>query len=95
VHHDARNHNPLRTAVDDGPRQRQDHAAGRGRLGAGTRPLRQETCAFREERQQLNALDPETTEHEKAEHEPDEVEVARRGNPMVNRVKVGGCWYRT
>jgi hypothetical protein len=79
------------------PRERtgRGHASGRGRAGAGARPRRQDTKLFREERQQLNALDPETAEREAAEHAPDRVEVVPRGTRMVKRVKIGGCWYRT
>jgi hypothetical protein len=77
------------------PRRGRGHAAGRGRSGAADRPLRQDTRTFREERQQLNTLDPETADREKAAHEPDRVEVVRRGNRVVKRVQVGGCWFRT
>jgi hypothetical protein len=77
------------------PRRRQGHAAGRGRAGAGDRPLRQDTRAFRAERQHLNALAPEVADRENAEHAPQRVEVVRRGTRLVKRVKVGGCWYRT
>jgi hypothetical protein len=83
---------------DECPQRRpgqQGHASGRGRAGAGQRPQRQATKAFREERHQLAALDPETVEREEAGHVPDRVEVVQHGNRRVKRVKVGGCWYRT
>ncbi len=70
-------------------------SAGRVKAGAGERPARQDTKVFREERHHLAAVAPEKAEEENAEHEPDKVEVVRRGSRQVKRVKVGGCWYRT
>jgi hypothetical protein len=75
--------------------QGQGHAAGRGRAGPGERPARQDTHAFREEKQQLNAQTPEVAEREQAGHEPERVELVRRGTRLIKRVRIGGCWYRT
>lgn len=69
--------------------------AGRGRSGAGTRPARQDTRTFRQERHHLATLTPEEAEQEYAEHEPATVEVVPRGTRMVKRIEIGGCWYRT
>lgn len=96
VHFDNTEDEPHAALVHDWepggcPRRRQGHAAGRGRSGVGERPARLATRAFREERQQLNALVPQTAEREKAEHEPERWEVVRRGNRLVKRVEVGGC----
>ncbi len=75
--------------------RRQGHASGRGRAGAGRRPQRQDTKAFREERHQLGGLDPEIVERESEAHAPDTVQLTRRGSRQVKCVKVGGCWYCT
>jgi len=77
------------------PRQGRGHSAGRGRSGAGQRPVRQNTKTFRDERQKLNMLDQETADREQAAHEPERVELIQRGSRIIKRVKVGECWYRT
>jgi hypothetical protein len=81
--------------ADECPRPRRGHAAGRGRSGRGARPVRQDTHAFREERQKLNAQTPEVAGREQAQREPDLVELVSAGARPVKRVRVGGCWYRT
>jgi len=77
------------------PRRGNGHAAGRGRSGAALRPARQNTKTFREDRQKLNTLDPETADHERSAHEPARVELVERGGRTVKRVKIADCWYRT
>lgn len=77
------------------PRRGRGHAAGRGRSGTALRPARQNTKTFREDRQKLNTLAPETAEQERGTHEPARVELVERGGRTVKRVKIGDCWYRT
>jgi hypothetical protein len=77
------------------PRRGRGHAAGRGRSGAGERPIRQATKTFRTERQDINALDPEDAERKQDERAPERVELVQHGARTVKRIKVGGCWYRT
>jgi len=77
------------------PRGRRGHAAGRGRSGAGQRPIRQDTKTFRDERQGLNALDPDEAARREADRAPKRVQLVREGGRTVKRVMVGDCWYRT
>jgi len=55
-------------------------SAGKGRVGAGARPARQDTKAFREERHQLAGLAPEQVGEETATSRPEDVEIVRRGS---------------
>lgn len=77
------------------PRQRTGAVAGRGRSGAGRRPRRESTPAFRHERQRLAAMTPEDQDQELDSQSPDRTELLTVGGRVVKRVKVGGCWYRT
>lgn len=77
------------------PRGQRGHASGRGRSGAGRRPARQDTTTFRDERQEINELDPETAVRRQADEAPQRVQLVREGARTVKRVMVGGCWYRT
>jgi hypothetical protein len=77
------------------PRCGRGHSAGRGRSGAALRPARQNTKTFREDRQQLNTLDPEVADRERGTREPAQTELVERGGRTVKRVKIGDCWYRT
>lgn len=77
------------------PRRSQGHRAGAGRSGAGHRPVRQDTKTFREERQDLNALDPDQADRREADRTPQNVEFVRVGARIFKRMKIGECWYRT
>jgi len=80
---------------DKCPAKDNGHASGHGRAGAGTRPARQDTKAFREERHQLARLAPQQAGDDSATGKPDDVEIVRRGSRMIKRVRIDGCWYRT
>jgi hypothetical protein len=101
VHFDGTEDETHAALVHDCPRgqcprgPRSGHASGRGRSGAGHRPARQDTKTFREERQDLNALDPEQAARREADRAPTRTELVRRGGRIVKRLMVGGCWYRT
>ncbi len=73
------------------PAKQAGSSARGGRAGAGVRPARQDTKAFREERHQLAALAPEQGTDDKTT----DVEIVRRGSRMIKRIRIDGCWYRT
>ncbi len=77
------------------PAQEGGSAASKGRAGGGSRPARQDTKAFRDERHQLAAMAPEQASREYAGGKPEDVEIVRRGSRMIKRVRINGCWYRT
>ena len=57
--------------------------------------MRQDTKTFREERQDLNALDPDQADRREADRTPQNVEFIRVGARTVKRMKIGECWFRT
>jgi hypothetical protein len=73
------------------PAKQAGSSAGGGRAGAGVRPARQDTKAFRQERHRHATLAPEQATSDNTT----DVEIVQRGSRMIKRIRIDGCWYRT
>jgi hypothetical protein len=63
--------------------------------GAALHPQRVTTGVARQDREERNAEDPETSAERDQESLPERVEIVQRGSRTIKRIRQNGCWYRT
>lgn len=68
---------------------------GAKRAGRATRPARASTGEARSRRQRANELDPTDPSIDADNPDSGRVELVRRGQRMIKRIKMGSCWYRS